>query len=1443
MRRSLTSRALHRGSFQLPPASRLASAVSQALLVLASSSAQALVVVSGSYQTNIPEDEFNGPDLRRPDAFLWLGAFGPASLSASAGAQVQLSTLAVGSNVGKGSALITGSNTRLELLGTSPGGRLAVGGLSDGELTVTNYAVLEATGNGNTQCYFNPVSCQIVVGGSAGVAGNFRVQDNARASLVGTLVIGSPWVQNQYTGTPGGTGTGSVRVLSGGKLEAEVALAGVSFNGPGGSGTERSRANILVEGSGSVFTIRAGIGSIGNGDTFLSLASGPLANTTLNVLQGGKVSVEGSSLGEYSLHVGQGGMAEAFVRGENSNLRLTGDTSRGVFVIGDGSKGSLELAERASLFTTARTFNLGVGPGGDGGLSVKSGAKLEAQTLTLGLQLGSANLTVDGVTDYGNGQTSPSFVELSGVGVRRLSLGQWGSANALISNGAVLDAASNSNACVGKFCSSAVGVSAGSTAQLWILDPGSRASFIGGLAIGGVDVRTASQDGWNEGTPGGTTNAKVFVLNAGALKTDQVFVGGSLSPSGNREEFSSSELLVSGPGSQWLVTGSKLAGLDAVVLSGTQHRSFATWEISDRGTLRIEAESGSGRDAHLRLAHGGGESTMVVKDAGSLLQLKGGIASIGVGENGGTGTLEISQGAKAIIDGSTDSYIDIGMPNSVGEVIVAGGELSGARRLTVGADGRGSLSVTSGGQVRSETASVDGWPGGAESVVRVSGPQSLWEVTGNGGSGQFAMLSTGRSPASRARVEVKDGGVLRIAAEAAGEAHLRLAHGGGTSTLLLQGADEGGHGSRLDVIGNVATINVGENGGKGVLEIRQGASTFLQGVLDSAVDIGLPGSVGEVRVVGGDLRGAERIVVGAGGTGSIAISEGGQVRSSFGTVDGWAPVSTPLVTISGPSSRWLVTGSISSGAAAMVRTGTWARSETRWDIDGGGQLEVRAWEGLEAHLRLAHGGGTSTMRVTGADANGVASQLNVIGKVASINVGESGGTARLEISDRAQTFIGGVLDSYLNIGMPGSSGEVMITGGILVGAQRINVGFGGNGLLQLEGGGQLAYTSRVSVGSDGGRGTLDVRGPHTQVALEGAVTSLLIGSTGGIGEAVISSGAVATLYGNAHTELVIGDSQGQPAASMTAGRGSVRITGASQLRLESGPQGEVVAVVGKGHAGALDLDGGSLMVLAPGRGGASQLVVGQGSTGVMTLAGGSRVDVLGGAVRIANAPDTRGELVLREGSRLEASYVGIGGAGSVFSGACGYINVLDTSVLKAGTLEAGACGHISGNGTIEADIDLSGTLGPGNSPGSLKIIGNLTARPGSRIELEIGSDSAGGFKTDELIFVDGAQIYLAGAEISFRFLGMTDPNAFQSGGGFRIDQFFARGATGELDHNLFDGVTFTASADAYAFSSFSFTAEGGAAFSAVAVPEPAAWALMLVGLAIMTARARQQARH
>ena len=162
---------------------------------------------------------------------------------------------------------------------------------------------------------------------------------------------------------------------------------------------------------------------------------------------------------------------------------------------------------------------------------------------------------------------------------------------------------------------------------------------------------------------------------------------------------------------------------------------------------------------------------------------------------------------------------------------------------------------------------------------------------------------------------------------------------------------------------------------------------------------------------------------------------------------------------------------------------------------------------------------------------------------------------------------------------------------------------------------------------------------------------------------------------------------------------------------------------------------------------------------------------------------------------------------------------------------------------------------PGNSPAALSIDCNFITLAGSRLILDVLA-SGGTYDIDHLRIGNNSTFDLTNFQIVFNFLGNTDPNAFAASGGFDLDNFLQSFdvvtgaisglstvfAPGQTWSDVVDAGKFTAVSSVYDVSDIQLQADGSVSVVAVPVPEPSTWAMMLLGLLVLTTLARRSAR-
>lgn len=733
---------------------------------------------------------------------------------------------------------------------------------------------------------------------------------------------------------------------------------------------------------------------------------------------------------------------------------------------------------------------------------------------------------------------------------------------------------------------------------------------------------------------------------------------------------------------------------------------------------------------------------------------------------------------------------------------------------TPGGASEGLARAKDGGVINSSFLSI-AQPGGglgrtgaetSTATVAVSGTNSAWNIVRNAAqTGARALLSMATGANTTAALGIVSGGVMRLDGSAAPSelSGVNMGTGIGVSganaiaTMSVLGV-----GSRLEVNGGTGFFNVGRGAGTvadvtvsdgGV--ITGSGATPANGL--SFVSVGRNGGTGTLTVDGagslfrmsgqdvfsaGAFLHVGRAEDGLAGHGTVNVVNGGRFEidtsalvltnpaSQSGMIVGRGAGSTGVLNISGAGSEVVISNS--SGLTPFVAIGRDGASGTL-TVSGGGRLEVSS-----THV--------SALSSTSLYAPGEANILNIGRRFTGADGLTSRGTVTVTGSG-SQIVMSGTADRLVNVGRDDNSvGTLNLLNGGALRSTTMLLGDGAtaNGTLNMNAGLLVLDGRREGGPNPGGAG-------------------LSVGRNGGTGSATIANGSSVTITTDVPGGGIgVGGSQFAP-----GGFGTMLISGGSTVSV-NGTDG---VTVGRGAAAA-----------APGIG--TLALSGAGSS--LTTTGGSAV------VLIAANANSFGTLSVGAGTSLTSSnLIGVAHDGAASTLGAGSLIVNGTAT--AVDLIIGSTGALGGSGVVNASVTNFGTITPGTSPGRLTINGTLHSGAG-RIVLEVQSLGSGLYAYDELVFGDPSAVDLGAVGIEFDFLGDTDPNAFLASGLFDIDNFLkshlAGGGFGELDHSMFDSAHFSASADAYHFEDFSFSADGGARFSATHVPEPESWLLLLAGL-------------
>ena len=719
---------------------------------------------------------------------------------------------------------------------------------------------------------------------------------------------------------------------------------------------------------------------------------------------------------------------------------------------------------------------------------------------------------------------------------------------------------------------------------------------------------------------------------------------------------------------------------------------------------------------------------------------------------------------------------------------------------TPGASSSGTVKVLDGASLLTDSATLGVGPGGSSPLgsersfadALIEGTGSVWRISGGTleNTGGFFSLGTHRN--SWASVAIRNGGQLLIEGRDGLFSSVGLSTGGGRSDMIVSGV-----GSNILFTGDAGVLNIARSGAAGSGNLAIEAGGRAGGMF--YVSVGRDGALGQLSVQGvgsellingtasaaanGTAAGAGLDIGRNGGYGQVNLGSGGRIHML--AAQGLPGLSLNLgrdansagtLNIHGPDSVLLME---SISVLPSGGPGEAPNPVMRVGRDGSGTLNI-----TDGGKLLLQGGAVSNP----ADRR---STSLIIG---GFNDNTPGGHGIATVSGAGSEIRLSGTDTFIGVGIgPQSSGQLSVNNQGLVSGIGMSVGrSGGVGVLKLNGA-SLSLSGQQTAGNQSGG-------------------FLTIGTGGsGIGVASIDNASLVTLsnMGSAGSGLSLGGSGN----GFEGGEGSLTLAGGSRIVIEA----------------------------QPGLGGAT---IGREGSGFIRVRGASELSNVGGNLQIGRFAGSDGTLIVSEGSSVVAGWVGVGRqrtGNSDADGGTGTVVLID-STLTAQDIVIGSKGFLCGTGSITGNVVNHGIFCPGNSPGTLKLNGDFSAMPGSRMILEVEDDGSGGYLTDVVIF--GGAVALGAIAVEFRFLGATNPVAFQSSGRFDIDTFLGHsdgaGGMAALADQSFEGVQFSAQADAYVISNFSFSAADGAAFSAQPVPEPQTWAMLLVGLLGLVLGTRRQ---
>ena len=936
-----------------------------------------------------------------------------------------------------------------------------------------------------------------------------------------------------------------------------------------------------------------------------------------------------------------------------------------------------------------------------------TGELIVGQTGTGQLDIVSGGIVVSAPSIIAQSATSSGTVSVAGSEATwetgALTVGNAGAGTLTVANTGTV---TSTSAVIGLLASSVSSASISGGGSTWSADT---------LTVGGAGTGTlTAEDGGtvlsDTLTVGDTGTGHLDIVDAGIVVSTTSIVAnaagsqGTASVSGVESTWDAGALTIGNAGHGTLTVSSSgsvdstsavIGAVAGSVGSASVSGSGSTWDagtltVGDAGTGSLDVEAG-------------GQVTSTSATIGAAANGQGTATVTGNGSTWNAGTLTVGGAGSGQVDvkaGGNLTTTDATLGDTAdgeGTINVTGyGSTWNGDEITVGGSGTGHVSITAGGTATTQGVTV-GSDAGSEGTVTVSGTGSTW--TNNG----MTIGSAGEGTMS-----ISGGGIVNSGSSSVGSSD------GSTGTVTISGANSAWNVNGLTVgddgtgtvnVTNGATLNlgtysmyIGGSEGNGTVNVS-GASTVTSG----DVTLGYYGSApeGTMNVSGSgtewNINGS--LTVGyEGGAGTVNITGGAHVSTTSYLTMGYYEegITRGDMTISG------------AGSQLVVGSGTYIGYYAGADVvvSNGGLLQSDSDAYIASYYTQP-----SSVTVTGAG-----SQWTIAGYLydgyygeGTINVANGG-----YVSVASDAYFG-----YYDYGTEGGIANISGAGSKMLLSGDAYIGYEGKSTVTVSNGGVLQTDGAAYLG-DGNAGKVTVTGTGSKWIADTIEVGAYYGGSypDSRGDVIVSNGGAVTA-----STLALGTYEGAPGTVLVTGQGShIDLTGA----LTIGDLGEGTATLA---------NGGKIT--------AASVTLGDEGTATGTLIFGAAVGDAPVASGVLDTPTvTFGDS--SETSEIVFNYTGkldfdpeLLGTGNI-SVLAGTTTFSTDSVEYSGdvTVSGGKAvfnadyggaavvvsdnGIVGGSGTISSlDAQAGGTVAPGNSPGTLHVVGDVSFAAGTTYAVEV----------------------------------------------------------------------------------------------------------------------------